>query len=302
MIYMKLTTTIIIVMALIAVPAYADVVSTLDSVVVPDGNLTLVDEKEMATNNGLQLLLGHVSNSANFAVLVENITFDGKVIPIGVVIQSNSTWTYARINGILIVPKTPAVIDTEKTSFYRTGKQLHASFDATDEVDIYFKEHIAPQIVVADSSIKWGFEEGRLNIKSSNLMKEIDVYWTSDVNSTVMILDKRKTETLEYKISMLVQEIPKLTEMVIKLREKNNDLKSVLFSLESRIASLQNENDKMSSTLLQANRTASDMERKITGNVIVNQSAFALAVIIAIISAMVLFDAIFLRRKGAKNE
>lgn len=302
MIYMKLTTTIIIVMALIAVPAYADVVSTLDSVVVPDGNLTLVDEKEMATNNGLQLLLGHVSNSANFAVLVENITFDGKVIPIGVVIQSNSTWTYARINGILIVPKTPAVIDTEKTSFYRTGKQLHASFDATDEVDIYFKEHIAPQIVVADSSIKWGFEEGRLNIKSSNLMKEIDVYWTSDVNSTVMILDKRKTETLEYKISMLALEIPKLTEMVIKLREKNNDLKSVLFSLESRIASLQNENDKMSSTLLQANRTASDMERKITGNVIVNQSAFALAVIIAIISAMVLFDAIFLRRKGAKNE
>ena len=302
MIYMKLTIMFIAMMALIAVPAYADVVSTLDSVVVPDGNLTLVDEKEMATDNGLQLLLGHVSNNANFAVLAENITFGGKVIPIGVVIQPNSTWTYARINGILIVPKTPAVIDTEKTSFYRTGKQLHVSFDATDEVDIYFKEHIAPQIVVADSSIKWGFEEGRLNIMSSDLMKEINVYWTNDENSTVMILDKRKTESLEYKISMLVQEIPKLTEIVIKLRERNNDLKSVLFSLESRIKSLQGENDKMSATLMQANRSTSEMENRISGNVVLNQSAFAVAVIIAIISAMVLFDAIFLRKKGVKNE
>ena len=91
------------------------VVSTLDSLVVPEGNVMIVSEEKGSTSNGLTLSLGKVSNSLDFSILVKNITFAGNSLPLDIIIAPNSTWTYVRLDGILIVPKTPAVIDVRKT-------------------------------------------------------------------------------------------------------------------------------------------------------------------------------------------
>ena len=274
------------------------VVSTLDSLVVPEGNVMIVPEEKGSTSNGLTLSLGKVSNSLDFSILVKNITFAGNSLPLDIIIAPNSTWTYVRLDGILIVPKTPAVIDVRKTSFYQSSRQLHVSFDGTDEVDIYFKSYGLPRIVISDASIRWSFKDTVLNVKSSDVMRDVDVYWLDETNDTVFVEDRRKVESLEYVLSRLAEELPKANELLVKLRVKNDELKKSLFSVESRLVAVANEKSMLNDAIVQSNSTSAKMEKMVSGNVVVSQSAFALAVIIAIISAMILVDALTARRKG----
>ncbi len=303
MIYMKnMATMIVMFSAVLSGLAMAQerpgVVSTLDSLVIPEGNIMMVPEERYHTNNGLTLSLGKVSNNLDFSILARNITFAGNSLPIDIIIAPNSTWTYVRLDGMLIVPKTPAIIDTEKTSFYQSSRQLHISFDGTDEVDIYFKNYGPPQIVISDTNIIWSFKDSVLNVKSTGVMKNIDVYWLDETNNTVFVEDRRKVESLEYVISRLAEELPKANGLLVKLRLKNDDLRKAMFSVDSRLAAVASEKSMMNDAIAQANSTAAKMEGIVSGNVVVSQSAFALAAIIAIISAMVLIDALTSRRKG----
>lgn len=276
----------------------AEVVSTLDSVVIPEGDLKMLQEERITTNNGLLISLGKVSNPLDFAVLVKNMTFGGNTTELDVIVHPNSTWTYARLDGILIVPKTPAIIDTERTSFYPTGRQLHVSVDGTDEMDIYFKSSDVPRIVIADTNVNWKFDNGRLNVISPEIMKDIDVYWTDSQEDTIFIPDRRKAESIGYRISKLVQDLPKMNEILVSLRSKNEELRNNVMSLDARIKSASSERDRLRDALAQSNRTAGQMESRLSANVTVSQSVFALAVIISIVSLMVLIDVVIPRKKG----
>ncbi|MBI2173351.1 MAG: hypothetical protein HYT73_04080 [Candidatus Aenigmarchaeota archaeon] len=274
------------------------VVSTLDSLIIPEGDIMLVPEEKEYTNNGLTLSLGKVSNSLDFSILAKNMTFAGNSLPIDMIIAPNSTWTYARLDGMLIIPKTPAVIDAWKTSFYQSSRQLHISFDGTDEVDIYFKSYGPPRIVISDANIRWSFKDSVLNVKSTDVMRDIDVYWLDETNDTVFVEDRRKIESLEYVLSRLAEELPKANELLVKLRIKNDGLRKALFSVESRLTAVASEKSMLNDAIVQANSTSTKMENMVSGNIVMSQSAFALAVIIAVISAMVLVDALTTRRKG----
>lgn len=276
----------------------AEVSSTIDSVIIPEGELKLIQEERITTNNGLMISLGKVSNGLDFAVLAKNMTFGGDTIGLDIIIHPNSTWTYARLDGMLIVPKTPAIIDTSVTSFYPTSRQLHVSVDGTDEMDVYFKSATAPQIVLSDSNINWRFSNNRLNIKSPDIMRDVDVYWTDGSEDIVIVPDRRKAESIEYRISKLMEDLPKMNEILIKLRSKNEELRQNVLSLEARIKSLGSERDSLKNALAQTNRTSQQIESRISANVAVGQSVFALAVIISIISMMVLVDTIVPRKKG----
>ncbi|MDI6721876.1 MAG: hypothetical protein QMD85_05760, partial [Candidatus Aenigmarchaeota archaeon] len=211
---------------LLASAAMAQVISTVDSLTVPEGNIKIIPEERVETGNGILLSLGYVRNDLNFAVMVRNITFGGENINADIVVKPNSTWMYARLDGILILPKTPARIDATKTSFYRTGGQLHISLNETDEMDIYFRYLNVPRIVAADKDIRWSFQDSRLNIVSNDRMNEIDIYWTDVYNDTVLLFDRRKAESLTYKISGLVYEAAKRNGTVAKSRSGNEKLKS----------------------------------------------------------------------------
>ncbi len=139
--------------------SYAPQEKTAYAFSTPSGDV-LKEDNLFVTQSGIVLKLSKITSEDEKNVTLP-LQSEGKVINFNVTMKPG-VFSYAQINGILIVPKTSIGIIPEKTSYYTEGDELIVSFNASGlrGLAIYTGRKGQPSLVFADSGLSWAGEQG----------------------------------------------------------------------------------------------------------------------------------------------
>ena len=132
--------------------------------------------EEYMTSNGLMLTLGRIYNYAGSEKNeLVSISMNDKLIDFNISIDSYSVWNFAKIDGVLIVPMTSAVIDPYSTSFYPSGEELVIKMNSTalHELEIYTGSKGAPSIIIPKVPISWTYDNDKKIVTITSKMGSI---------------------------------------------------------------------------------------------------------------------------------
>lgn len=262
--------------------------------------------KEYLTSNGLMLTLGSIYNYAgsekNETV---HILMDNKLIGFSISIEPYSTWNFAKIDGVLIVPVTSALIDPYSTSFYPSGEELVIKINSTalHELEIYTGSKGAPSIIIPKVPISWTYDADKkiVTISSRAVIKgDIVLFWVgfSDGDGTIFLEDRQRIETFEHMIGIVSEERKGLENDLVVGREKLISLQSENTSLGLQIKQVTSENEAVKINIANYNKTVSKLEDMITANVALSPSLAIVWAIVALILIILLIDVFMFRPKS----
>jgi hypothetical protein len=254
------------------------------------------------TANGMDLTLGRVDNYGNGEKnVIVPIEFAGKTLYYNLTLEANMSWTYAAINGILILPHTPMIIDPTKTCYYPSGDQLIISiekdYNEMSEIEIYSKE---PSIIMAGTPIRWYYDynSGSLLIAGYNHFNDITLYFSKFIpQGTVFIEDRKNAEELEYRAEKLEESFMTMNTTIIPLAESASNLTGELEAVKSTIRNTTIEIELINNTIPVTNSTIKAFEEKVSANVVLSPSGVVITIIIALILIVILIDALVLTKK-----
>lgn len=275
------------------------------------------NEKRFDTANGLELTVGSVEGGIMGKTNVSLPLVDRKV-NFTVDLPANKTLQYARIKGILIVPRAPTTINTAVTSYYPEGRILDAGFQCpgVDDIGIY-SPNGAPDLIITNASLDWSYDAGTgiLSVSTERPVCSILIYWNGVVsNETKFIEDSREAEKLTYAIkieesgntvagrSVQLKQKP-VDDLGKKLNEIQDKTEKVIFGKQEA----QNKVAKLTATSIKLNQTQAGLlnkttalENRISSNVLISPMRAGLGALVGLVLLILLIDAFFLR--GGKNE
>lgn len=266
--------------------------------------------EEFETSNGMKLMLGTLTNyeAAEKTELV-SIAIDDKILAFNVSLAPYSTWTYAHIDGVLIVPMQSAIIDTYVTSYYPSGEELVVKINSSylNELQIYTGSKGVPSIIIPKTSINWDYDAGRkiITLQSKNIIKdEIVFFWVgfSSNDGAIFIEDMQKIENLGYRLNNMNREKININKDVALGEEKLGSAESESDELKLKTETITKEKQEIETNLTSSNMTVSKLENTVTGNVAVSPSIVIIWAIIAIILIILLIDVFFFKpKKGVEK-
>ncbi len=264
-----------------------------DFYIYPSGNLD-IGSYVGTTKTGLKLEMKNVYNPTNNTDFVVDIFNGEKWAKFNITIDHNSTWSYALINGILVVPAHSGLyFDSTNTNYYKFNKQLKVSTKGGDGV-IYIYTEEKPSRVVANVSIKWYYNDSTnvLVIKLlSNSNHTFVVDWTEYpvMQGTIFVEDRTGIEEMEYEKSNLEKELEKYNKLLTELNNRLNYLENVTANLTSEYSDLTNKLNKLinekteiQNKITEYNKTKTMLEEKLKDKTIISPFKAALIVIFLI--------------------
>jgi len=261
--------------------------------------------EEYETANGMTLTLGRVDNYGDEekSVIIP-IEFSGKTLYYNLTLEANRTWTYATINGILILPHTPMIIDPAKTCYYQLGDQLLISiekdYEGVSEIQVYCKE---PGVIMAGTSVRWyyDYKSGSLVVAGSNHFKEIMLYFSRFVpEGTVFLEDTRMIEELEYRAEKLELNFGTINTTILPLRELSGNLTSELEGLKSESENVTAEIEAIKEAIPLTNETMKLYEERISADIVLSPSGVVITIIITLVLIVIIIDALLLTKRVKK--
>jgi len=271
---------------------------------------TGIPTEEFETANGMKINLGKLTNyEATEKTELVSIAIDNKILAFNVSLAPYSTWTYAHIDGVLIVPMQSAIIDTYVTSYYPSGEELVVKINSSylNELQIYTGSKGVPSLIIPKTSINWDYDAGRkiITLQSKNIIKdEIVFFWVgfSSKDGAIFIEDMQKIENLGYRLNSMGNERINLNKDVAIGEEKLNSVESELDELKLKTETITKEKQEVETNLTSSNMTVSKLENTVTGNVAVSPSIVIIWAIIAIILIILLLDVfLFKPKKGVEK-
>jgi hypothetical protein len=261
--------------------------------------------KDYETSNGMTLTLGRVDNYGDEEKnVIIPIGFSGKTLYYNLTLEANRTWTYAAINGILILPHTPMIINPTSTCYYRIGDQLLISiekdYEGVSEIQVYCKE---PGVIMAGTPVRWyyDYKSGSLVIAGSNHFKEIMLYFSRFVpEGTVFLEDTRTVEELEYRAEKLELNFKTMNTTILPLRETLENMTGELEGLESESENVTAEIEAIKEAIPLTNETMKLYEERISADVVLSPSVGVITIIIALILIVIIIDALLLAKRVKK--
>ncbi|MBI2970870.1 MAG: hypothetical protein HYY37_00450 [Candidatus Aenigmarchaeota archaeon] len=273
----------------------------------PAGPVMRNDEARI-TQNGLALRMYTIASDdeKNLTLVLHS---EDKAVYFNMTIQPG-TYTYAQLNGMLIVPRTNIGIIPEKTSFYLEGNELIVTFGRPGlrELSIYTGRKSGPVLVTGNATLAWTYDDTQrlLLISSDQMPEKVYIFWES--LDTHFIEDTEHIETLKNSLSSsrsatlgkhreaarIEAPLAILQADVRNLSDRIDALRFDRSSLEARISDAREAN-----ILLDANVTA--YRNSVTANVLLAPSNVSIALMTGFIAAVLLADALLFVRKVKKT-
>jgi hypothetical protein len=264
-----------------------------------------VTVKEYETSNGMKLTLGRVDNYGDEEKnVIVPVFFNSKTIYYNLTLPADRSWTYATVNGVLILPQTPMIIDPTKTTYYHSGEQLLISIEkdygVSSALQIYCDE---PSVIMAGTPVRWhyNYKSNSLLISGSNHFSEIMLYFSRfNPSGTVFLEDRSNVEELAYRAEHLEQSIEGMNTTIVPLEDVLNNLTTEIGDLEAERSSVTAETVAIKKSIPLTNRTIDAYEQRIGANAVVSPSFIVIGGIIALILIVVIIDALTLTKKVKK--
>ncbi len=261
--------------------------------------------KEYETSNGMKLVLGRVDNYADDEKnIIVPVVFNDKTIYYNLTLPADRSWTYASVNGVLILPQTPMVIDPTKTTYYHSGEQLLISiekdYEGTSTLQIYSE---APSVIMAGTPVRWHYDykSRSLIISGSNHFSEIMLYFSAfNPSGTVFLEDRSNIEELAYRAEKLEQSIEGMNTTIVPLEDVVSSLASEIEELKAESSDVIEETAAIKKSIPLTNRTIDAYEQRIGSNAVVAPSGVVIGGIVALILIVVIIDALVLTKKVKK--
>ena len=263
-----------------------------------------VREKSYTTDNGKKLILGTLITRKNETSKLEiPITFQDEVIYIERIMAPGETWTYVKINGILIMPKSAGMLNPFKTSYYPKSDQLVISIlpEGLNELDIYTEN--VPSLILSKTPVRWFYNDSTLNVKMSEKFSgDISVFFGHmPLSGTVFIEDTKNLEILEQKSVDMRNQISEMESQI-------EDFKAEIASIENEMIEINEETANITAAQLETkeaiaslNKTTTDLENRITTNIAITPAEVGIGIIIIISLLLILLYSFFFENKGEKK-
>jgi len=253
-----------------------------------------INIRSYITANGMNLTIGEITNNEDNETTIEvPISFYGKDYLFNITISPRANWTYAIIDGILIVPKTDVIIDEKTTSYYPSGKQLIIGLKPNNLKEIQIYSTKEPTMLSVAPSYSWSYnpENNFLTLKANRFYDKIKIYFIDfEPSKTVFIEDRKRIEDMSYLIVKLINhliETNKTYAMALAdLNSKVNEFKK----LEEKLNLTITERDSYQNEIPNVNQTNIELENKITANILLSPSHIILGVIVIIVLIVILID------------
>jgi hypothetical protein len=267
------------------------------------------EEKDTTnTSNGVVLEIYKTTNINNsektFGVSVPMGTYSlefKKIVPAG------KTWSYAKMDGVTIIPSGVSVFDKENTSLYSNSEQVFIKFleSNTKSVDIYSKHNRAPSFIKADVDILWSFDakKGLLHIESEENINDVSIYFIDfRPIGAVFIEDTKRAEIVSNELASIRDMFMNLNKTTTKMKEENKNLKDSSQSLIEQINAARKDRESASGKFEKVNNTTRFIENEVTSNVILSPSTAVISIMVAIVVLILCIDIIFFRERVKKND
>lgn len=263
-----------------------------------------VNEKNYITDNGKNLILGTVISRQNETDMVEiPISYRNELYYIERTMSPGEEWTYIKINGILIVPKSAGILNQYKTSYYPKSDQLviHILPDGLSELEVYTDD--IPSLVLSETPVRWSYNNGILDIKmSEKFTGEISVFFGYiPLSGTVFIEDTKNLETLEYSTVKMRNSISEMENQVEEFEAEITDLENEIDAIEDETDDVSTSNSELEEDVEGLNKTATDLENSITANVAVSPIEVSIGILLTIILALIILYSIMFNKRSAKK-
>jgi hypothetical protein len=265
---------------------------------------------EYFTPNGMMLTIGKIINSEDKEKSeIVSLAIDDKILKFNISMAPYSTWTYAQIDDMLIVPVQSASINTSETSYYPSGNELIIKIDPGElhELQIYTGSKGSPSVIIPKTSISWNYDANQkiVTIQSKDVIKDnIVMFWVgfSKDDGTIFIEDMQKLETLNYRLNTMNEEKINLNNDVAIGKDKLSTSESDLSELKLKAENISKSNEEVSDNLTISNMTVSNLESIITANVAVSPSIAIIWAIVAIILIILLIDVFLFKPKRSAEK
>ena len=259
-----------------------------------------ISVKDYETANGMTLTLGRVDNydEGEKSVIVP-VSFDSKTLYYNLTLKANRTWTYAIINGMLILPHTPMIIDPIKTCYYPSGEQLLISiekdYNEISEIQIYSKE---PGVIIAGTAIRWYYDyKSNSLVIAAQRFKDVMIYFSKFIpEGTVFIEDRSNIEELKYRAEKIEANFKTMNTTALPLMESFESLTSEIEGLKLESENITAETEAIKKAMPLTNRTIDAFEDRVSANVVMSPSSVVITIIIALILITIIIDALILTR------
>ncbi len=265
---------------------------------------------EFETPNGLVMKRGELHNEKNITQSYNvSIKFGSKEFYLTLNVLPNKTWTYAILDGILILPSPSegdAIIDPLHTSYYSLGNELSLGFVGNvSKMKIYFMDDKMPSIVYTSVDNKWFYDaKNRMLLIESDdgYFKNIILYFTKfSPRGTIIIEDTRNIEDLRHTIYKTENLLPELYEKVNELNVTFQNIGSEIKEIQNRTNNVITEKKELENRLEIEEISKKEFEEKITGKIVAPPFVFVFAIIGIIILLIIIIDFMILSKKGGKK-
>ena len=274
-----------------------------DTLVVLEENVSYWT-KRFITKNGLELEIGYVRNlgeSREIEVYINVI--GGKWITFKPFIKENETWSYARIAGFAVLPKSSGLIINEnETSYYKMNKQLRISFEGKgNEILIYSEKR--PTRIVSMTNIRWGYdsEKRMIYIYRSDSDGKITVDFTEyPIANPLVIEDRSREEELLYELEKIKASFKELDMQEYNLLKEIAFVQNASMELQNKIKEKESEKASLLEKIENENNKKSELEKIISEHYLVTSAQIGLVATLFII--LVIYAIYINIRVGEKDE
>jgi hypothetical protein len=233
--------------------------------------------------------------------LTLSIPTESRYIDFNVTIAPKSMLTYAKINGMIIVPKTNSDIYSDNTTYYPTGEILEVNTYGAKEFQIFTARKAVPAIVIANN-MHWDYDqtERMLTISGKENLKSILIYWGESGNPVTFLEDTRKLEISNNKIFEMGSHLVTLKGELENATYPVKILRSEIENIDNMTSTTIDEQNSYKKGIGELNATASDIENSVTGKVVLSPALTVGWIVISIILVLLILD-VALFKKGDKK-